>query len=228
VAFPVTGTLDSFDRVDSATLGANWTADIWGFGWASLDIVSNAADSNSAAESNWWNGTTFGPDVEVTTTIKSSFLDVDDGGGGWTPTDASLFARIASPGTAGIDGYYIDFFGGPNGGYTAWIYRLDNRVSTILGAAYTGFSIDAGDKFGFSVVGSTLTFYRKPAAGSWAQVSTTRTDATYSAAGYIGLLGASAGVGVDAEFDDFGGGTITAAVSTDVMLPMGMLGTSRV
>ena len=119
MAFPVTGTLDDFNRANSATLGASWTADIYGFAWASLDIVSNAADSNTASESNWWNGTTFGPDVEVTTTIKSTFLDVDDGEGGWFPTDASLFARIVSPGTAGIDGYYLYFHGGPNYGYFA-------------------------------------------------------------------------------------------------------------
>jgi len=227
MAFPTIGILDDFNRADSGTLGASWTADVINLGLSSLQIVSNAASTVGGFRNNWWNGTTFGPDVEVTTTIKSTFLNVDDGDGGWAGTQGGLYARLVTPGTAGADGYYLFFFGGEITGYWAFLQRVDNGVFTTLGATYTGFTVSTDDKFGISVVGSTLTFYRKPAAGSWAQVSTTRTDTTYSAAGYIGLQGVSPFLGTEALYDDFGGGTVVAGAA-GVMLPMGMLGTSRV
>src|SRR5207342_2289911 len=62
----------------------------------------------------------------------------------------------------------------------------------------------AGDAYGVTDVGSSISVYRRPAGGSWAQIGTTQVDTTY-AAGYIGF---NLGDGVS-RLDDFGGGAIT-------------------
>ena len=229
MSFPSTGVIDDFNRADSATLGASYTArPLNDIASASLDIVSNAATSGATFESNWRNTGTYGPDTEVTSTVKASFTNTSDGEGGWLVTSGMLLLRLASPGTASVDGYSLTYEGGPDMGYVATFFRIDNGVITGLGAtAFATGGILAGDVFGLEAAGPTLKAYRKPSAGAWGQLNTSRTDSTYTAAGYIGLWGQSWDP-TASQFDDLGGGTITAAVSTDVMLPMGMLGTSRV
>ena len=232
MAFPVTGTLDSFDRANSATLGANWTKNIIGAGATDIKLDTNRAypDALNATLTAWWNPAQFGADCEAYVTYPSGAAGYDDGDQQWK-TDVLLYFRIQSPGSAAADGYAFasydiglatDVFPG------AAFYRIDNGVLTLLGNAYPAATVAVGEKRGISIVGNTMSWYYNT-TGTWVSGGTDRTDSTYAAAGYIGIGASRANVGAAVPaMDDFGGGTITAAVSTDVMLPMGMLGTSRV
>ena len=69
-----TALLDDFTRADAGTLGANWTADAFGFGLGSFSIVSNQASSGSGFHSNWWSAASFGADQEAYFTFVSATL----------------------------------------------------------------------------------------------------------------------------------------------------------
>jgi hypothetical protein len=231
VAFPVTGTLDSFDRANSATLGANWTKNIIGAGATDIKLDTNRAypDALNATVTAWWNPAQFGADCEAYVTYPSGAAGFDDFDQTWE-TDAWLFFRIQSPGSAAADGYTFVSYdtGNPGIGLGAVFHRIDNGALTKLGNTYPAATVAAGEKRGISIVGNTMSWYYNT-TGTWVSGGTTRTDSTYAAAGYIGIGASRTNVGAAVPaMDDFGGGTITAAVSTDVMLPMGMLGTSRV
>jgi hypothetical protein len=194
MAFPVSSVLDSFDRADGA-VGANWTK-LWS-GDLDLQIVSNLACCNTA--NGWanggWNGATYGPDCEGYVTIST------------VSNTTRVYARVNSLGTAGgPSGYRVSY----DGFSEVKIERMDSGTATLLGALITK-SFSNGDAFGIEVVGSTITCYRKPSGGSWASLGS-RTDTTYSSAGYIGLELYHEITRVN----DFGGGEI--AVATSVQL----------
>lgn len=62
---------------------------------------------------------------------------------------------------------------------------------------------------GLTASGSSLQMWYKPAAGSWTQVGTPRTDSTYLAGGYLGVKIQQSGATV-VGLDSFGGATNTA------------------
>jgi hypothetical protein len=84
---------------------------------------------------------------------------------------------------------------------------VDNTVFTNLGAAIAG-NVDSGDVIGSSVVGDVISVYKNGAALD------TRSDATYAGAGSIGVRYDSS----DWICDDFGGGTVVAALTTPVYI----------
>jgi hypothetical protein len=189
MTFPVSSVLDNFDRANGA-VGSSWSK-IWS-GDLSLYVNTNAvANDGSAGWSNGgWNPGTFGADCEAyltLTTVNTSGMN--------------LYARMSALNTAGgPNGYRLSY----NGDGTWNIQRLDAGSTTTLGAANIARTIANGAAVGLEIVGATLTFYYKASGGSWSAV-TTRTDATYRDAGYIGM-----------EFqgntwrgDNFGGGTIS-------------------
>ncbi len=110
-----------------------------------------------------------------------------------------VVARTVNLGGGTLNGYYLFV-----NSTSAKLYRIDSGTNTQLGADFTQ-TIATGDSFGMSLVGSTITVYFKAAAGSWTSLGT-RTDATYSAAGKIGIRGAD-GTNISLA-DDFGGGTL--------------------
>ena len=184
-SFPVNGILDNFNRADtgpppSANWTTSWRASSGGFLVSGNTVRGNAAGDNST----YWNVQNFGPDVEVYGTIIGS-----------PASYRGVAARLVSEGTAGVDGYEVVVADN-----TFYITRWDNDAQTTLGASIAQ-SISDGDSFGMSIVGSTITAYHKPAAGSWTVIGT-RTDSTYSAAGKIGLRSENV------FWDDFGGGSL--------------------
>lgn len=187
LTFPVNGVLDDFNRVNQGPPpSASWTDTIV-VGDVGMIIVSNGATSASfAVGSAFWNPSTFGPDCEAYVTIGGSI----DFGGVWL--------RLASPGTAGADGYHAQFY---VTGSQISIFRLDNGSYTSI-LTVNSVTINAGDSIGLSAIGSSIELWYKPAAGSWTSRGSV-TDTTYSAAGNIGMT-TSQNSGV---LDDFGGGT---------------------
>lgn len=206
MAFPTTGVLDDFNRANGG-LGANYTQEPFNDGTGgALVIASNAirASAGSSYEGVWYNPATFGPDSEV-------YMDVV------TANPAGFYIlclRILQPSNSAStgDGYFIQVDqGGPN----LKFYRQDNGVSTQLGAADSVTAIASGDKWGVEMIGSTLTAYRYT-AGAWAAYGATRSDGTYTTAGYLGFYifeGSLVSV-----FDNFSGGTVVVASATRRML----------
>lgn len=189
-SFPASAILDNFDRADNPTdLGANWTNTVVG-GDGGFRILSNKARNLSGTSSTaWWSAGTFGPDCEVYVSIS-----------GLSGAFEGVLLRLATPGTGGVDGYHVLCAKATN---VIRVYRIDNGGFTQLGADISQ-TIAPGDKIGASMVGSLLTVYYKSGAGAWTALAT-RTDAAYSAAGYLGLrAGNTSGI----DLDDFGGGSI--------------------
>lgn len=190
MAFPTTSVLDAFNRADGA-LGANWTSPAFG-ATGTARIASNALHmdvggvlSSPAA----WSASQFGPDVEVYCTMASL-----------TSSFPSVECRLSSL-LSSRTGYLVFL---NTGGSQITVSRRDNGSTTDLHTYSQAFS--AGDSFGMSCVGSTISTYYKPAAGAWTLLGTV-TDATYSNAGYVSV---DAYASLNAV-DDFGGGTIGAA-----------------
>jgi len=207
--FPTTAVIDNFNRADgqASFTGGGWTNQIEGANSGTLTIVSNqlAVFSNGAGEASsaWYNTSTYGADCEVYCTVP-----VKAGAG--NPTE--LYARVQSPGSAAIDGYRVrlwddagtDFFD---------VSRTDNGANTVLGATISQ-EYAAGDSFGMSIIGSTIEVWYKPSAGAWTSLGT-RTDSTYSSAGYLGVgMWFSTG-----RVDDFGGGTVVGTLPSDTPFP---------
>lgn len=189
--FPTTSILDVFtdtNGVDLPVHDANWSTLA---GTSVLEVQDNAATGSVAAAcSGYRNNANFGPDCEVFATIATLPAN-----GAFT----NLFIRLNE---TTFNGYslVLSHLAGTD---TIHISRVDAGVPTQLGAANNQ-ELAAGDAVGMSCVGSTLQAYYKPSGGSWAPLGTTRTDATYSAAGRAGLYVDGAVIRVD----DFGGGTV--------------------
>lgn len=186
MAFPTTSVLDDFNRADGS-VGANWTLLDWISQGTTVVLTissSQVAFSASGADGNW-NPVTFGPDSEVFITVPAISVSIE------------LYVRMANPGST-PNCYRARFRNASN---SFFLYRADAGVSTQLGASVAG-ALANGDTAGVDIVGSNVSMYQKT-GGSWTTIMT-RSDSTYTAAGYIGLYGnGSADRG-----DDFGGGTI--------------------
>lgn len=180
--------LDDFNRANGG-IGANW-GDLFS-GTPGLSIISNRAGTASSGAISYWNVSTFGPDVEVA-------VDV--------PVVALFFwvhFRITNPGVnASLDGYEV---GWQNGDF--FVYRIDNGGFTTLDSQPG--TISNGDKLMGRAVGDSIECW-KYSGSAWSLVASA-TDATYSTAGYIGLESGDPGV----RFDNYSGGTIAAASTSD-------------
>lgn len=198
MAFPTTGVLDDFTRADAATLGANWTANPTGSAGRHR-VASNQAkrETGTANTADYYSVNTYGPDCECYVTMD--VLAPDDWGG---TISGGIFVRLVNPGAGTADGYRHSF----RGSDSHTLFRYDNGTATALGADFSVSGAD-GDSFGLEAVGSTIKAYHKPSAGSWTEVAS-RTDGTYSAAGFLAL--AMFDGSDNLRFDDFGGGTIPA------------------
>jgi hypothetical protein len=190
-AFPTTGILDSFDRANAGSLGADWNEVV-----ASYSIVSNQARGN--AVSNWqianYVAITYDADFEVYLTLN-------------TLSNTSGSGEI----------YGIDANG--NGYGVLWNNYTNTMQISIhngsdwgeaLGSVISQ-TINSGNKIGFSKVGSTLTAYINT-GGGWSVVDTV-IDNTYNVSPiYLSMACYRSSTEAD-YYNDFGGGT---AVSGDV------------
>jgi hypothetical protein len=196
MAFPTTGVIDNFNRVNEDPLsdGGKWSIGPDDFGGTNnLRVNGDACWMGTATSANGYrNDQDYGPDCEVYCTIAA------------VPTTAILlFVRCVNIGAGTTDGYAVYFnFSGTD---DALICRVDNDSLVGLGSAIVPpapFAI--GDKLGLEVIGTTVAAYVFQ-SGSWTQLGT-RTDGTYTAAGKIGLKLSDSGA--NAKVDDFGGGTV--------------------
>jgi hypothetical protein len=215
VAFPtVTTVLDTFDRIDNTVLGASWTTYITSFtGTRDGRIISNAStgDNNTTLQQNYWNGATYGPDAEVFVTLTTlPATDADS---------VDLYIRLTTIGSGTTDGYSMRWTKNV-GDDTVEIRRIDNGTAGVI-AGPIACLLSAGDKIGFSAVGSDITAWRTT-AGVWGSALTV-SDATYNAAGHMG----HGVIGFSVRIDDFAGGTTVGATAfttspVGVLVPSGL------
>lgn len=201
MAFPTTGILDNFNRANEGPPpSANWSGPVV-VGESRLVVSANAVQGENATSicSGWWNPSTFGPDSEAFITLVS---------GGALVAFFGVQLRLAGPNTAGVDGYLFDAAALAD---ELVIYRLDNGVYTQLGVTIAATWAN-GDALGGEIIGSTLQSYRKPSGGAWGAIGTSRTDATYTAAGFISFRSTGDGTS-HVPGDDFGGGTVVTGVT---------------
>jgi hypothetical protein len=202
--FPTTGVIDDFNRADENLSSGNWASPTYS-GDIAPAVFSNQVRSSSSGSSfadAYWAATTFGPDCEAYFTIST------------LPSGTEIIyldIRIQSPGTSGMDCYEVVW---DASSATARIYRIDDGTNTLLGSTVS-VAYNAGDGYGFGVIGSSITLYRR-VSGVWSSQAT-RTDSTYSSAGNIGL-------GCQAQtvrLDDFGGGTVVLSRQNLLLLGVG-------
>lgn len=198
MAFPTTSVLDAFNRADAGSLGANWGGKLFSGDSAGCSIVSNEAQC-TASQSDHWSAASFGPDCEVYATVPST-----------AGPFGGIFVRIANPGTGTFIAYEVYVYQPSN---VLQVYRIDNGTYVQLGADITQ-TISNDDSAGIEIVGDTINIYYKVGAGAWT-FKDSRTDATYNAAGFIGIEGD----GGSFLFENFGGGTIVPALAAPIMRP---------
>ena len=189
---------DNFNRSNSASLGSNWGT-YWGT--ANLDVNGNecrnpASSGVSDWHTNYYNVAQYGPDCEAFITLKAS------------PTTQCIIGVRVGGTLSSPNSYGFNANGGGNGVHK--ILRVDNGVETQLGATFNQ-TLAVGDSIGISAIGSIISAYYKPSGGSWTLLAS-RTDTTYSSAGYLGLESEIGGW----KCDDFTGGTAsgTSAATT--------------
>lgn len=189
---PSTGILDDFNRANGA-LGTNWeTTTYWGSG---LLIDTNQVASNGGERAAKWT-TAFAADQEVYVTLAV----LQTGICGFLIRDT------------GTDFYYLEL--NINGGYALYVYN-GNNWPVITDAPASTLTFAAGDTWLVQLVGQTFTVSRKPSGGAWAEAFTyTDTDNYITTGGKIGLVGNDTTV----RFDDFGGGTVSAAADLNVAI----------
>lgn len=190
--------LDDFNRANEGPPpSSSWSTPVAN-GDASHYVRNNGVgvSADDAQTSSYWNVTTYGPDVEACASL----------------TDTSAFllhgamVRIVNPNNASTAGGYM-VVANPSTSVTQ-VYRLDGTTYTLLGADISTTWAN-GDAVCIKAVGATIEAFRKPSGGSWGSIGS-RTDSTYSSAGYSGVF-SYGGSGV-AIGDNFGSATIASSV----------------
>lgn len=190
MAFPLTGILDTF----SGSL-SNWINSQ--FGDNDLTISGGGVTGPSGVlwgGGAWYWG--FSADMEAYATMAAV-----PGSG----EVMSIWARCQNTDTVtgGLTGYGL-FFTGPAAGSWSLVRCVNNDTSDVVTSG--SLTASAGDSFGISVVGSTITaYYKATGSNTWSVLgSGTRTDIT--GAGRIGLeVQNNTG-----KWDNFGGGSLNA------------------
>jgi fibronectin type III domain protein len=186
-------TLDGFDRANETLSDqGRWSNGIAGSGETGLSVSSNQlACTKTTTCTAWRANAQFGPDTEVWARVATL----------QTGNQLRLYARVQQPGSAAVDGYMLRTVQ-QSGADDVLVERLDNGVSTRL--LTQSQDLAAGDVLLLRVQGSTVEAWRNDGT-FWARLGTT-TDATYGAAGAVGV-----GIrGTTGRLDDFGARTVGA------------------
>ena len=185
-AFPETSVLDDFNRDNEGPPpSASWTNVDNG-----LKVVSNAVEGDTGA-GNWsnYNVSTYGSDCECYITLGVDMQAVN------------VYARLSAVDSED-DGYRVTSYDDE-----VLIYRLDDGVATQLGTEVSQ-AYASGDQLGIECKGSNISSYYNDGGSGWG-VLDTQVDATYDAAGYIGMRIYND----NKPCDNFGGGTVEEAPS---------------
>lgn len=194
MAFPTTPILDTGVRANENP-AVGWVDGPDGLVYGTIEIFSNTIHSPAGDAWSYWNAADTGADCECYATVTTK------------PSNGQLlelFVRMTPIG-ASVDGYYVEV--APAAGTDVIsLWRMDNGVGTTqLGAAFNQ-EVSNGDGLGISAIGSSISAYYRSGAGSWTLLGS-RTDATYSAGGKVGVYFSDTSVAIT----DFGGGTVANA-----------------
>lgn len=171
-------------------------------GEVAIRIVGNQAASGtvnvpSDNAKSYFTFTTYGPDVDVYTTITA----VPANG-----KSTAIWARIVNPNTTSLGGYIFNY-NAVAGVDTYILAKTINNVYQGDAVTTTGPELGPGDKIGLRCQGSTISGYLNK-DGIWTRVATW-TDTSFTGAGYIGLeIKDINGTG---RVDDFSGGNINSS-----------------
>ena len=205
MAFPTTGVLDTFDRANSGSLGANWNETLVG----SWSIASNLAAPDSVAGGAafaFWSAAAFTDDVEAYAIVSTK---PPDGSSGY------IFARLQQTGSlATLDGYDVHVVAA-SGTDTFEIQRLDNAVSTVLTSGSQ--ELTNGNGVGIEIIGTTLRALINTGSGYTQVLSTT--SSTYTGSGNIGIGSTS----TTTRLNDFGGGVVNTEITGAAAITLGAL-----
>ena len=197
--FPTTGILDNFNRGNEGPPMTDWT-DLY----EGLEVDTNQCRGDAAGDDNvsYYNVATH-QDSEAYWTVVIK----EDG-------DYCFVGLRLEPDD--IDGYCVLVEFNAGAANDEWyIQRFDNGSPTVLGAKPIQ-EVANGDKYGIRIIGDAITMWYAP-AGVWnSSPEASRTDATYSAAGYLW----ADSVGTVIRLDDLGGGTYIPPAAG--ALPMAM------
>lgn len=193
--------LDDFSDTEGPPM-TGWTTPT---GLAGLRSSGGVCLANAANAMGVWDSIMGSADAEVEATITTAT------GAGAT---VSIFVRAKDVGSAAtIDAYGLVI---TEGATDTWqIALFTNGVQSTLGSNFSQEVAD-GDSIRLRVVGSTLYAFYKASGGSWTEL-TTRTDSTYSAAGYLALSISD----TTGRVDDFGGGVVVTLVPRLALLGVG-------
>jgi hypothetical protein len=167
--------LDDFNRANTGPPpSANWTTIINGH-----KVVSNQAQGNLNGASNisLWNAGVYGPHVITRFQIPTKCANGEY---------FEVYARMTTLVAGTVDGYVVRFtaVNGSNND-TVQFYRIDNGAySAQLGATITQ-EFTTNDWIGIRCIGDQIAA-EMLISGIWTTLGV-RTDATYAAAGYVGM-----------------------------------------
>lgn len=191
--YPVPAVVDDFNRADEGPPASGWSGSLYsGFGIAP-SIISNQLASSAPSPNGWYSaGGDYGPDVVALMTMGN----IGTGTNQW-----HINARIVGEGSAAVDDYHVRF---SNSGGAVTIERADDNANTTLASATQ--AVSAGDQIGIHIAGVVITALYRPAGGVLRPL-VSAVDATYRAAGKVGLYAADQST----AFDDFAVMTINPA-----------------
>lgn len=197
MTFPTTSILDNFNRADTSNISgsSSWGASTL-FGQSAFGITSNQLDTIAANCNNIWTPTY--TDTEVYITINDAMYGTNR---------IALGARFSGSGST-PNGYFV-FWKHDND--TIGFYKYTSGASSQIGTDIS-IVLSAGDKFGMSVIGNTLTAYAYQ-SGAWSSIGS-QTDSTYTSAGYLWVfarLNSTANL-----MDDFGGGEVVSSSAVPI------------
>lgn len=192
MAFPTTGVLDNFNRVDEGSPpSASWVNSLS----AGLAVVSNTVKPASTDDGSTWN-TSFAADQECFVTLATQLVAINDA--------FNVVVRSQTATDFFDDHYDLEpkrISGSNNDVFEIW--ERSGGSWTQLGADVAlGADMALGDQVGIDISGSTITVYLNGTSKG------TRSDSTISGAGFVGLAFEAAN---GEALDDFGGGAIVVS-----------------
>ena len=201
----VLGILPLSDDGLTGALGSNWSGAAYGLtyggtiknsGFTSADEWSNAGAAYTASAittSDW----------EVTATVGGTDYHDTPSAGAWG--DGHEFRLEFTDDTSGTNGYELRCVNHISGSYSDMI--LYRRASGVRTEAHWGFGslLTAGDIYCLRKVGSNLSVWCKPLAGSWTQLYVYTDPSPHNTGGYGGLWI----MDQHHRIDDFGVGSVT-------------------
>jgi hypothetical protein len=202
VNFPTTSVLDTFVRADENPLsdGGKWT--VSDSSHSAMKIVSNKAIASGITGADYWNPTTFGSDSEA-------YVDVTSLPSASQGVFVGCRAQNAGPASTTLTAYKLSWL---NTASSQWqLMSLVNGSGGAI-ASWTG-PLIAGDSIGMSVVGSTITAYRKT-GGSWSAIGSFVDTSVVGVGNILFGTGTSSG----AAFANFGGGSYVYPLGSGIAL----------